>query len=363
MNATFATPPRPFDVTALFPQLAPLARTATRLHPRTRTPTVHDSSVGGPLLWPVDEPWPYCEEPHDRHAALRINSPDDIRLQRRVLAAAAERLHRGPVAPVAPERTPAEQETLDLIRAGRPWFEGPIPLVSVAQLYARDIPFPCPPDADLLQVLWCPFDHEMAHPKTALVWRSSATVTDVLDARPEPPIVQDGWYLPEPCLFSPEQVTEFPNPLELDKELRDQLDDMSRWETIDPAQYNAYADDPGELYLNNLCTAPGWKTGGWTRWSPTDPVDRACPERSEPLRVWRRLGSAPSQVESSHLVSRYRWRAEFVLHRTEHAQCRRQPCPHRPVRDLCLQPHRTAGGPRPPARTRRSCREPDRCSP
>jgi len=82
MNAIFTTPPRPFDVTALFPQLAPLARTATRLHPRPGSPTVHDSSVGGPLLWPADEPWQYCEEPHDRRAALRINSPDDIRLQR-----------------------------------------------------------------------------------------------------------------------------------------------------------------------------------------------------------------------------------------------------------------------------------------
>lgn len=275
MDAIFTTRPRPFDVTALFPQLAPLARTATRLHPRPGAPTVHDSSVGGPLLWPADEPWPYCEEPHDMHAALRINSPADIRLQRRVLAASAERLH---LDPEAPERTPEEQETLDLIRAGRPWFDGPIPLVPVAQLYARDIPFPCPSDADLLQVLWCPFDHEMAHPKTALFWRSSATVTDVLDAPPEPPIVQDGWYLPEPCLFSPEQVTEFPNPLELDSQVRDQLDDRSRWETIDPEQHNSYAYDPGERYLNNLCTAPGWKTGGWTRWSPTDPVDRACPE-------------------------------------------------------------------------------------
>ncbi|MFD0032359.1 hypothetical protein ACFVJK_29605, partial [Streptomyces sp. NPDC127172] len=47
MNAIFTTPPRPFDVTALFPQLAPLARTATRLHPRPGSPTAHDSSVGG----------------------------------------------------------------------------------------------------------------------------------------------------------------------------------------------------------------------------------------------------------------------------------------------------------------------------
>ncbi|MGQ4336251.1 hypothetical protein ACN6LE_007669, partial [Streptomyces hayashii] len=48
------TPPRPFDVTALFPRLAPLARTATRLHPRAGSPSRHDSSVGGPLMWPAD---------------------------------------------------------------------------------------------------------------------------------------------------------------------------------------------------------------------------------------------------------------------------------------------------------------------
>ncbi|MFD6281798.1 hypothetical protein ACFWFI_40520, partial [Streptomyces sp. NPDC060209] len=225
-----------------------------------------------PLLWPADEPWPYCDEPHDSRVAPVVHSPDDIRLLR---AAATERLRLGPE---APERTPEEVETLERIRAGRPWTDGPIPLLPVAQLHARDVPFPCPSGADLLQVLWCPFDHSMAHPRTALFWRSSATVTDVLDVPPEPPIVQSAYYLPEPCLFSPEQVIEFPNPLELDKELSDQLDDMSRWETVDPALYSSYADDPGELYLNNLCHAPGWKTGGWTRWSPTDPVDRSCPE-------------------------------------------------------------------------------------
>ncbi|OKK06204.1 hypothetical protein AMK26_09095 [Streptomyces sp. CB03234] len=273
---SFTTPPRPFDITALFPQMAPLARKATRLHPRPGLPTVQDSSVGGPLLWPADEPWPYCDEPHDRHAAPVVHSPDDIRLLRRVLAASAERLH---LDPEAAQWTPEELETLERIRAGRPWFDGPIPLLPVAQMYARDVPFPCPPDADLLQVLWCPFDHaEYAHPKTALFWRSSATVTDVLNAPPEPPIVQLGYYLPEPCLLSPEQVTEFPHPRELDNELREQLDDASRWGSIDPSQYSTYTHDLGELYLGNLSTAPGWKTGGWTSWGDIDPVDRPCPE-------------------------------------------------------------------------------------
>ncbi|MFB7651146.1 MULTISPECIES: hypothetical protein [unclassified Streptomyces] len=273
---SFRTPPRPFDIAALFPELAPLARTATRLHPRPGSPTVHDSSVGGPLLWPADEPWPYCDEPHDSRATSAVHSPDDVRLFRRRQEAVAERLRLDPQAPAV---TPEELVAAKRFREGRPWFDGPIPLLPVAQLYARDIPFTCPPDADLLQVLWCPFDHEKAaHPRTALFWRSATTVTDVLDASPEPPIIQSMHYLPEPCLFSPEQATDYPNPSELSDEHRDLLDDMSRWETIVPARYNTYADDPGELYLNNLSTAPGWKTGGWTRWSPTDPVNRSCPE-------------------------------------------------------------------------------------
>ncbi|MDG9683083.1 hypothetical protein QC334_10085 [Streptomyces sp. DH18] len=40
-----------------------------------------------------------------------------------------------------------------------------------------------PQGADLLQVLWCPFDHQ-AMPRTALFWRSAATVTDILTTPP-----------------------------------------------------------------------------------------------------------------------------------------------------------------------------------
>ncbi|WP_434482008.1 hypothetical protein [Streptomyces sp. NBC_01340] len=43
------TPPRPLDVTALLPQLAPPARTATRLHPRSGSPTPHDNRRAAPL--------------------------------------------------------------------------------------------------------------------------------------------------------------------------------------------------------------------------------------------------------------------------------------------------------------------------
>ncbi len=49
---TRTTPPRPLDLTAVFPELATMSRKVTRLHPRSGLPTVEDSSVGGPLLWP-----------------------------------------------------------------------------------------------------------------------------------------------------------------------------------------------------------------------------------------------------------------------------------------------------------------------
>ncbi|MEV0041595.1 hypothetical protein AB0H70_37525, partial [Streptomyces sp. NPDC050804] len=93
------TPPRPFDVTALFPQLAPLARTATRLHPRPGAPSPHDSSVGGPLLWPADEPWPHCEGPHEWDRVNAPLSPEDVRLWRRNRAESASRRRRDPQGP------------------------------------------------------------------------------------------------------------------------------------------------------------------------------------------------------------------------------------------------------------------------
>jgi hypothetical protein len=64
MNVIRTTPPRPLDVAAVFPQLAPLARPALRLRPRpgSPSPSPYDSSVGGPLLRPVNQPWLYCDK-------------------------------------------------------------------------------------------------------------------------------------------------------------------------------------------------------------------------------------------------------------------------------------------------------------
>ncbi|GGP56678.1 hypothetical protein [Streptomyces melanogenes] len=279
------TPPRPVDVTAVFPQLAPLVRTATRLHPRPGSPTPHDSSVGGPLLWPADEPWPHCDGPHVWDQVNAPLSPEDVRLQRRIQAAVASRPHG---IPETARYTPEEQATNERINAGHPWPVGPIAMLPVAQLYGRDVPLLRPPGrfgADLLQVLWCPFDHP-AHPRTALFWRSVAAVTDVLYTPPEPPAVQFPGYLPEPCLLEPEQVTEYPHVMELSTELQQQLGDWSTWQTAGAAVDSYYAPAPQELYTDKLSIAPGWKAGGWTRWGLTDPVPRvcsACGTEAEPL--------------------------------------------------------------------------------
>lgn len=278
MNATFTTPPRPFGITALFPQLAPLARTATRLHPHPGAPSARDSSVGGPLLWPAGEPWPHCEGPHELDGVNPALSPADLRLRRRIRAAAQGR-----------DLTPQERKILRRIepprtyprpRPSRQPYDGSMAMLPLAQLYVRDVPGLCAPaGADLLQVLWCPFDHPPMQfmPRTLLFWRSAATVSDILAAPPEPPVVQFDGYLPEPCLLAPEQITEYPNPLELSKEVRAQLGDWSKWQAAGDAVDSQYASYPEEFYTGNLSVAPGWKVGGWAAWGYTDPRPQSCP--------------------------------------------------------------------------------------
>lgn len=86
------TPPRPVDVTVHFPELAPMARTVVRLHPRAGDPVTTDSSIGGPMLWPAGEPWPTCpehgapESPKLPQAAW-INKPDQPRPDEQTLPA------------------------------------------------------------------------------------------------------------------------------------------------------------------------------------------------------------------------------------------------------------------------------------
>lgn len=216
------TPPRPLNIEAVFPELAALARTAVRLHPRVGEPTVHDSSVGGPLLWPADEPWPTCMSADEMHVGC-----DGV-------------------------------------------------LVPVAQIYVRDVPALRAPDGtDLLQVLWCPREGYDGLPQTRLVWRDASAVGGKFAQMPQPDADAEKVYLPNPCVVHPESVIEYPAALELDKALRDRITAWAAREGHDPAP-----DDEGygwsPFYTYALSVAPGWKVGGWGCWGVTDPVPFPC---------------------------------------------------------------------------------------
>ncbi|MEV7557553.1 hypothetical protein [Streptomyces sp. NPDC089795] len=253
------TPPRPLDVESLFPGLAAHRRTATRLHPRPGTPGPRDSHVGGPMLWPADEPWPVCDGPH--------------------------------------RRAPGPE---------------PLPLVALAQLHARDVPdLPAGPDGcDLLQVFWCPFD---AHGPTGygmythLRWRRAAEVRVPATERPAPGAVGFDGYLPEPCVLHPERITEYPYIELLTGELGAAVDawEEAQEEALAEAQDEAalartarqIAEGPdhhGEedddepwlpTYECDLSVAPGWKVGGHAAWNVTGPGTMDCAACGCPMEL------------------------------------------------------------------------------
>ncbi|MER5638788.1 hypothetical protein ABT095_17715 [Kitasatospora sp. NPDC002227] len=271
MNPT--TPPRPVDIAAVFPELVPLARPAVRLHPRVGKPTVHDSSVGGPLLWPAGEPWPVCAGPHPEDE-LPVSAAD-IRRRREIHA----------TRPIDWSYLPEWTEALDATYTGHEWSTAPNALQPVVQLYRRDVPaLPCPEGADLLQVLWCPLDHEPEWiPAVRLFWRAAAGVREVVAAPPEPAgFSQHGGYLPEPCVLHPETVTDYPDPLELDRlapGLTERIEDWCEAEYAkgSPALQKYHDEEEARaFYQYELSSAPGWKLGGWAPGGDRDPMEAYC---------------------------------------------------------------------------------------
>ncbi|MFJ5262566.1 hypothetical protein ACIQAC_19075 [Streptomyces sp. NPDC088387] len=261
------TPSRPLDLAAVFPELAATARPVTRLHPRSGAPTAGDSSVGGPLLWPRDEAWPMCTKTHEVYEVVEF--------------AAVRAAHHLSVARWSrpDDRRPTAEEE-EVFERARPkefgdLYTAPVPLLPVAQLYARDVPgLPCPDGTDLLQILWCPFmDHHDDIPAVQLHWRAADEVTDVLAAPPEPDVIELEEYWPAPCVLYPEQVVEHPGLSQLPADLG--------------ARVCAWQEETGHYY-NAFSGAPGWKTGGWgaPEWreeTPTEPVRCTCGAVALPL--------------------------------------------------------------------------------
>jgi hypothetical protein len=269
------TPPRPTDITEVFPELAGMARTATRLHPCPGEPTVHDSSVGGPLLWPADEPWPEWKPGYP--PVMPWTTLAEVRERRALLTRAWARPH-GPGDRVL---TPQESETLSRIEEGHQPEElppGPQPLIPVAQLYARDVPdLAFPEGTDLLQVLWAPsYAVEGKWSAVQLRWRLASDVREVLSAAPEPAYAECADFVPEPCVLQPEAVRELPPHHELPEELGARVLAWVR-ERESPS------------YWSDLSVAQGWKAGGWpanfTFRDPALPEELHCGECAGPVEA------------------------------------------------------------------------------
>ncbi|WP_406397222.1 DUF1963 domain-containing protein [Streptomyces uncialis] len=204
----------PLDVGELIPGLAALAMRTTMLSPKPGAPGVGDSSIGGPLLWPAGEPWPYCEQPGHR------TSYDD--------------------------ESPA----------------GPVPVVPVVQLFARDVPeLRFPEGKDVLQVVWCPLIHpdELDVALPALHWRdeAEARAAGVLRDVPQPP---GGEYeldfMPRPaCTLTPTVVVDYP-----DKDLPGEL-----------LPYVVEFEEKYGSFYNEVACVSRNKVGGYPAW--TQPPD------------------------------------------------------------------------------------------
>ncbi|MFG2786663.1 hypothetical protein [Streptomyces sp. NPDC048419] len=268
---TRTTPPRPFDIEAEFPELAGYRKICTRLHPRRGTPGPFQSSIGGPFLWPADEPWPTCRAAHPRDSGRRI---DDIRQERRLLDAAWNRSPQsGP--------TDEERETLAQLRLEHhvPGLRDTdaIPLLPLAQLFAKDIPDLIVPEGhDVLQVLWCPFSAHgrQATPEVHLRWRKPSECTPLVNP-PSPEVIGDEGYVPEPCTLDPEQVVEHEWAELLSETLQRRIEE---WEEEIEDETGEESANRGHFltYDGDHSIAPGWKVGGYAAWGVTGPHAILC---------------------------------------------------------------------------------------
>jgi hypothetical protein len=127
--------------------------------------------------------------------------------------------------------------------------------VPVLQIRSQDIPeILFPPGTDLLQVLWCPNDHEECGfgPAVNVFWRGAAKLTPFPVLKLQINSANKG-YVPRQCRLQPETVLEYPSAHSLS---RNQIDELEQWK-----------EDGSTLYQYELSVAPGFKIGGYPNWS------------------------------------------------------------------------------------------------
>jgi hypothetical protein len=223
------TPPPILDVLEDFPELAPLARTTVRLHPRrARDGVVDASKMGGTFLWPRDEPWP---------------AHDEARVDRFVQHLLED----------------------DMVGDGGRIPEGTsIPFAPILQLRAVDFPeMPFPDGADLLQLLWFPYLLEVRagaeYPDSSLdhrvYWRHSSTLGECRTSNPKMVERHQG-YFARPSRLQPERVIEFPNSQDLEPKLERRID---RWKAVKWIDHDG--DSPIDFYNWECSVCPSTKVG------------------------------------------------------------------------------------------------------
>lgn len=213
LQQPFPDRPSAEQIVAAVPGLAPYARPAVILEPTPGKPGVRESSIGGPLLWPADEPWPHCA--------------------------------------VADEASDEEEPE-------------PSAMVPVVQVFRADAPGAWWPDgADVFQLLWCPNPHwdppmpqPDANPVIEIRWRRAADVASVLAEPPVPLRTGDelDGFLPRSCTLTPFPYTDFASTWELPKDLAAEVRRL---------------EDP-------ITSLDGNKFGGWPYWGITDPYECRC---------------------------------------------------------------------------------------
>ncbi|AGM09107.1 hypothetical protein AORI_6524 [Amycolatopsis keratiniphila] len=226
------------------PGLNDLVRTAIRLHPAPGLPRPDESHFGGPLLWPSDEPWPEC-----------------------------------------PVTWPPDPDASDDAWPGGHPLDEPVPaMVGAAQFFRDDFPeLPFPEGTDVLQILFCPLEHDNPYhrgPAVRLVWRDSGEVGDIAEPPPAPEDAETA-YLPEPCVFEPCSIDELPRLCDFPPETRAALG----------VPEGASEDPEGWPELDHYA-----KIGGWTAWHAAERVDLGCRECGAELRQTLALATEEHEV-------------------------------------------------------------------
>jgi hypothetical protein len=295
-------PPERDRLLAQFPELAQYARPAVRLHPRPGEASAHSSSVGGPLLWPAEEPWPVCGREHEIEIERLVEVSDQEaeagyrQRRRRVEAQHAHRVGHLPEDQLAKLREREERVLAQvprrahrrLVRSGGGRFPDPVVLAPVVQVFRRDAPMlPFPDGADLLQILWCPGLHEDMLPLPVIRWRRTVDLAAATACRPELNHVRwDTWRITA-CEVHPEAVVDYP-PIcypDVNGELSSGRCGILPAGTEERLQERERLLGACEEAYYRLASAPGWKLGGWQ--SPRLDADHlrtcACGAPMDPL--------------------------------------------------------------------------------